>query len=67
MGVAFAAPIVGGLREAKMKIETFGYFKQTTEKWRQKELKRLERRRDKNRKKQNGSEAHFHNEKRNKN
>ena len=55
-GAASAAPFVGGdLKENYQmgKIETFGYFKQITEKWRQKELKRLERRLNKKKKKRN--------------
>jgi len=35
------------------KIETFNYFRTVTEKWKQKELKRLERRLNKKKKKQN--------------
>jgi hypothetical protein len=42
----------GRLKVAKNnRMETFGYFKKNTEKWRQRELRRLERRRNKKRKK----------------
>jgi hypothetical protein len=42
------------LNEVTMaKIETFNYFRSTTEKWRQKELKRLERKQNQKNKKRN--------------